>query len=308
MLSRVAEKLYWLARYLERAENTARLISIYNHLIMDIPKGSEPSWMILIDILDAREQFEYRYNSETEQNIHRFLIERSEEQCSVPYSILQAYENVRTTRDTLPQEAWEYISELRLYVIQYSKQSLARSKRLAFLDEIVQRCQMLTGLFHSSLSRDEVYSFLRIGKLVERADMGIRITDVGAQDIMDREGAFKSIDQLLWGALLEALSAKSAYRRMKGPVVDKEDVIELIFQAERFPRSLTYCLRELRVELMRLPNSEASLKKAHKILRILKSYDSRQEVYLHEYNTNLQKLLRELGVSFSKTWFQRDGL
>ena len=120
MLSRVAERLYWLARYLERAENTARLISIYNHLIMDIPKGSEPSWMILIDILDAREQFEDRYNAETEQNIHRLLIERAEEQCSVPYSVLQAYENVRTTRDALPQEAWEYISELRLYVIQYS--------------------------------------------------------------------------------------------------------------------------------------------------------------------------------------------
>ena len=67
--------------------------------------------------------------------------------------------------------------------------------------------------------------------------MGIRITDVGAQDIIDREGAFKSIDQLLWAALLEALSAKSAYRRMKGPVIDRENVIELILQEENFPRS-----------------------------------------------------------------------
>ena len=305
MLSRVAERLYWLARYLERAESTARLISIYNHLIMDIPKGSEPSWMILVDILEAKQTFEGRYNAETEQNVHRFLIERVEEQSSVPYSILRAYENVRTTRDALPQEAWEYISELRIYVLEHSKQSLARSKRLAFLNEIVQRCQTLTGLFHSSLSRDEVYSFLKIGRLVERADMGIRITDVGTQDIIDREGAFKSIDQLLWAALLEALSAKSAYRRMKGPVIDRENVIELILQEENFPRSLTYCMRELRVELMRLPNSEASLKKVHKILRILKGYDSSQAVYLHEFNINLQKLLRELGISFSKTWFQR---
>ena len=305
MLSRVAERLYWLARYLERAESTARLISIYNHLIMDIPKGSEPSWMILVDILEAKQTFEGRYNAETEQNVHRFLIERAEEQSSVPHSILRAYENVRTTRDALPQEAWEYISELRIYVLEHSKQSLARSKRLAFLNEIVQRCQTLTGLFHSSLSRDEVYSFLKIGRLVERADMGIRITDVGTQDIIDREGAFKSIDQLLWAALLEALSAKSAYRRMKGPVIDRENVIELILQEENFPRSLTYCTRELRVELMRLPNSEASLKKVHKILRVLKGYDSSQAVYLHEFNINLQKLLRELGISFSKTWFQR---
>ena len=135
--------------------------------------------------------------------------------------------------------------------------------------------------------------------------MGIRITDVGTQDIIDREGAFKSIDQLLWAALLEALSAKSAYRRMKGPVIDRENVIELILQEENFPRSLTYCTRELRVELMRLPNSEASLKKVHKILRVLRGYDSSQAVYLHEFNINLQKLLRELGISFSKTWFQR---
>ena len=165
MLSRVAERLYWLARYLERAESTARLISIYNHLIMDIPKGSEPSWMILVDILEAKQTFQGRYNAETEQNVHRFLIERAEEQSSVPHSILRAYENVRTTRDALPQEAWEYISELRIYVLEHSKQSLARSKRLAFLNEIVQRCQTLTGLFHSSLSRDEVYSFLKIGRL-----------------------------------------------------------------------------------------------------------------------------------------------
>ena len=92
---------------------------------------------------------------------------------------------------------------------------------------------------------------------------------------------------------------------MKGPVIDRENVIELILQEENFPRSLTYCTRELRVELMRLPNSEASLKKVHKILRILKGYDSSQAVYLHEFNINLQKLLRELGISFSKTWFQR---
>ena len=95
--------LYWLARYLERAENTARLVRSYNHLIMDIPKGSEPPWMILIDILDAREAFEERYQQHSEMNVHKFLVTGDSATSSIRFAINCARDNLRITRDALPE-------------------------------------------------------------------------------------------------------------------------------------------------------------------------------------------------------------
>ena len=115
LLSRVAERLYWLARYLERTENTARLIKSYNNLIMDIPIGTEPSWMILVDILDERNRYSKIFRNENEQNVHKFLVEKPSVTCGIHYSIAQARENMRTTRDVLPEEAWEYTNGLFLY-------------------------------------------------------------------------------------------------------------------------------------------------------------------------------------------------
>ena len=115
MLSRVAENLYWLARYLERAENTARLIRSYNHLIMDIPKGTEPSWMILVDILDAQSEFEVRYQQRNELNVHKFLVTGANATSSIRFAINRARDNLRITRDVLPEEAWEQINELQIF-------------------------------------------------------------------------------------------------------------------------------------------------------------------------------------------------
>ena len=107
MLSSVAERLYWMSRYLERTQDTARLIQSYNHLIMDIPKGAEPPWDIMIDILDARPSFRARFKAGSEQNVLKFLISDKKSSCGIPFAVSAARENVRTTRDVLPEEAWE---------------------------------------------------------------------------------------------------------------------------------------------------------------------------------------------------------
>ena len=107
MLSRVADRLYWMARYLERAEDTARLVSAYNHLVMDIPRGAELGWDVLIRILDADPLFHARPRAANEQNVLRFLIADADNPCSITHSIRAARGNVRTTRDVLPEETWE---------------------------------------------------------------------------------------------------------------------------------------------------------------------------------------------------------
>ena len=235
MLSRVAESVYWAARYLERVENVARLVRSYNHLIMDIPVGSEPSWSVLVDILEAKDQFYKIFRKETEKNVHSLLMSKEHASCSIPFSINQARENVRITRDVFPEEAWEHINELHFYTIDNKSAATSRRNRLLYLEEIIQTCRAFAGLMQSTASRDNTYGFYKLGQFIERADMTARIVNVGAGDVLDREGEFFAIDPLLWGALLQALSGRSAYRREIGPIVDKDSFIDFVFKSRKFP-------------------------------------------------------------------------
>ncbi len=200
MLSRVAERVYWMSRYLERAQDTARLTRTYSHLIMDLPKGAEPPWHIMVDILDAQVAFAAKYRQGSEKNVLKFLIADQTNPASIPFSIRAARENVRTTRDVLPDEAWELVNELYLYVKDNAEGSAGRRLRYDFLSEVISRCQMINGLLMDSLSRDHAYGFVKLGRLVECAEMTTRIIDVGAGNIMMRSEQSAAIDPLLWGS------------------------------------------------------------------------------------------------------------
>lgn len=305
LLSRVAERLYWLARYLERTENTARLIKSYNNLIMDIPIGTEPSWMILVDILDERNRYSKIFRNENEQNVHKFLVEKPSVTCGIHYSIAQARENMRTTRDVLPEEAWEYTNGLFLYSSENRTKHSRRQSRLAYLDEIIQRCQMISGLIDSTLPRDNAYHFIKIGCLLERADMTVRIIDVGAGDIIDREGINDAIDPILWGSLLEALSAKSAYRKAVSPIVEKNPIVDFLFKAENFPRSIYFCLREISIEIGDKPNRQSVTKLLRSSMRKLRKFDASTltREQLHEFIDKFQIFLIALNKEFYSSWF-----
>ena len=307
MLSRVAEKLYWMARYLERAENTARLIRSYNRLILDIPVGSEPSWLILADILDATPEFKRAYSDVSEQNIHRFLIRRKTAKNSLHFSISQARENIRTTRDVLPEDAWELINETFIFVSEEAKKTSSRRPRMLFLDKLIQHTQTLSGLLETTLYRDHTYRFMKLGTLTERADMTTRILDVGAGDILEREGDFSSIDPILWAALLETLSAKSAFRRIIGPILEKDSVIDFIINERDFPRSIHHCLNETRNIILSLPQSGEALQQLDRTRRRVRRFKSnkKRRAQLHQFIGSLQTNLVELDIKIHLKWFSR---
>jgi len=306
MLSSVAERLYWMSRYLERAEDTARLVGAYNHLIMDIPRGSEPAWDIMIRILEAEHAFEERYRAVTEQNVIKLLLADTAAPCSIPFAIATARENVRTTRDVLPEEAWELVNELHLYVGEAAKSSVGRRNRHTFLAEVIARCQMINGLLLSTLSRDHAYRFIKLGRLLECADMGTRVVDVGAGDILDRAGSHAAIEPLLWSALLQALSASSAYRREIGPIVEKNDVVNFIFTQGNFPRSIKFCVAGIREELTPLNNHEQALRAINRIRRRLNrlAVDALSREELHAFIDDFQLQLSALHQSIADTWFR----
>ena len=290
MLSRVAENLYWLARYLERAENTARLIRSYNHLIMDIPKGTEPSWMILVDILDAKSEFEERYQQRNELNVHKFLVTGANATSSIRFAINRARDNLRITRDVLPEEAWEQVNELQISADERAATATSRGNRLILLDDVIHNCQALTGLLQTTAPRDHAYRFMTLGRMIERADMTARIIDVGAGDILNRDGAFSGIEPILWGALLEAISGRSAYRRITGPIVEQSPMIEFVFKAPAFPRSLFFCINMMRRELKLLPKHKNALAQTDKIRRRLQRFrfTENEPAKLHRFIDNMQ--------------------
>lgn len=307
MLSRVAERLYWLARYLERAEDTARLISAYTHLILDIPKGVEPGWQALIDTLDAGPAFESRYRNLTERNVIKFLIADEDNPSSIRSSIAAARENVRTTRDVLPSQAWELVNELHLHISASAETSIARTPRFEFLETVIASNQQLNGLIHTSVTRDHSHWFITLGQLIERADMTSRILDVAISTIQSQESSSLPDIPLLWANLLKSLSATAAYRRQIGPTLNPDEVIDFIVKRRQFPRSITYCLDCIEETIGNLKAPDGMLYQLRRILRPINRYsaDIESPKELHRLIDGLQVGLGDLDEAFEETWYSR---
>lgn len=304
MLSRVADRLFWMACYLERAEDVARLAAAYNHLIMDIPKGSEPEWAVPIRILDAEDSYRTYHRAFNELSVCRFLIANEQNPSSIHYSIRAARENVRTTRDVLPEEAWEYINELYLYSQEMAEKSIGRRHRFEYLERVITGCQMINGLVLTTLPRGHSYRFIKLGSLLERADMTTRIIDVGAAAILGQEAADPAVESLLWGNLLKSLSAMGAYRLHIGPSVEANAVIDFVFKEPTLPRSALFCLNGIREELKPLKNNGPALRLVDHLRRRLKRFNAidLSLAQVHEFIDNFQLLLIKLNRNISDTW------
>lgn len=308
MLSRVAERLFWMARYLERAEDTARLTHAYTHMVMDIPKGDAPGWDILVRILDAEPIFEKNHRRYNEQNVLKFLIADLDNSCSIYSAIRAARENVRTTRDVLPEEVWEHVNELYLYAQEHAEKSVGRRNRHQFLETIIARCQMINGMIISTLPRGHAYRFIKLGHLLERADMTTRVIDVGAAALLGDERLHSTVDPLIWASLLKSLSALGAYRREIGPQVDAAAMVNFVLREGTLPRSVKFCLNGMRQELTPLKNNKAALDLLDQARRKLSRFDphvrSREE--LHAFIDKFQASLITLNGTIDSTWFLTD--
>ncbi|MEQ9208563.1 MAG: alpha-E domain-containing protein [Pseudomonadales bacterium] len=306
MLSSVAERLYWMARYLERVEDTARLTYAYTQFILDTPRGSEPGWRSLIDIIDGHVNFERRYKNYNERNVCKFLIADMDNMSSIRYSVRAARENVRTTRDVLPEECWELVNELYIYVTSNAEKVKARQSRLDFLDYVLALSAQINGVIGSSLSHDHAYRFMRMGRNLERADMTSRVVDVAVMTEMDGNLG-EEASTWIWGHLLKSLSAVTAYRRKVGPLVDANDVVNFVFNDPNFPRSISYCLSVVRKDSRALRNhtqvEKLLLSMSRKLGRFDASKMSAQK--LHRYIDVFQEQLIKLNLLVYQSWFSR---
>lgn len=307
MLSSVAERLYWTARYLERAEATAHLVNAYTKFVFDIPEGFKPGWGNLIHIVDGQQAFEQRFAKYTERNVIKFLIADLRSPGSIRYSVRAARENVRTTRDCLPESYWELVNELNLYVRDHAASSVARRNRFEFLDTVVARMQQLRGLIHSSMTRDQAYRFMRLGSLVECADMTSRVVDVAAETSLQLEADNHAAVEWLWVNLLRSLSALGAYRREAGPVTDTKEILDFIFRSKTFAKSLHFCLNSIDEEVEGLSEPRYvwhTVRKARSTILKFPTAKSTPDG-LHQCIDDFQFQLIKLNEEIYRTWFLR---
>lgn len=305
MLSRVAERMYWAARYLERAENTARLVRVYDAALLDLPEQAGVGWPILVDICGARETFTSRYPKASDRETLKFLISDLDSPSSIVASLSQARENFRTTRDLCPTEAWRSVNELYLFGRKHLPKMASPRRRHEVLSGIVQHAQQLTGLLSGTMSHGDAYNFIRLGRNLERADMTTRIIDIAAATLLRSGVSEARLENTLWMAVLKSLSGYQMYRQYVRRRIRDEDVIRFLLGDPLFPRAVTHCLLELEAAMHGLPNHESPLRA---VLRLQRLVDAQQPEAVEE--AALRRLMDELQLELagvhgqvSAAWF-----
>lgn len=306
MLSRVAERVYWLGRYLERAESTARLVNVNSHLLLDLPKGIELGWWPLIEITGSQELFNELYDEANEKLVTKFLISDVKYSGSLTNSIIYARENARTIRDIIPSEAWENINELFDFVKQSLPSGLSRKNRFAFLQEVISHIQQITGLLSGTMLHNVGYDFLRLGRNLERADMTTRIVDVRSESIHPAETEdLAPFEQFQWVSVLHSMSAYQSYRHEVQGIIKSDNVLRFLLQNRRFPRAFAHCIGEVRNCLLNLPNNKALVARVDLILKDIDTLDfhTLKEHALYLLIDKLQIELAELNRHVTDAYF-----
>ena len=310
MLSRVAERIYWSARYLQRVESMARLVNVYTNLLMDLPKDIDISWYNLVTLNSAEAEFDQRYKIRDERNVVKFTLMDEINHGSMWASLSMVRENLRTTRDVMPENAWELINELSSYVNECVKEGgLGRGKRHEFLAQVINQCQLIQGYVASMLAHDEVWDMWCLGRDLERADMTTRILDAGANMLFAHEYREKThVPLVVWGNVLRSSGADHAYRRNVAATVVGSEVVNFLILDKYFPRSVHYCIEAIETAAKNLPRGRKVIAAIRALnidlanTRLLQELDESLSDYLNDLQLKIGKLHR----IFAETWFALD--
>ena len=304
MLSRVAERVYWAGRYLERAEDSARLIDVHGQLLLDLPPNLGVSWPQVMTIMGITDK-PVRGGRAAERDMLKLLL--TDESCasSLLATIAMARENFRTTRDIVPTEAWQGINELHIFARSQLRWAVSKRRRHDILSDIVARIQQLRGLLADTMSHGPAYHFLRIGTHLERADMCSRIIDVAVASLLHDPERLQRYDNTLWMSTLKSVSGYQMYRQYVRRRIRGADVLTFLFQDPDFPRAIRHCLGEIGTCLKKLPNSDAVRAELESLLQQLIDLDVRKldNAALHRVVDQFQVALAALNQQVTDTWF-----
>ena len=303
--------MYWMSRYIERAENVARFIAVNLNLNLDMPGGADQQWMPLVVTTGDHAQFVKRYKSATKQNVIRFLTFDRENSNSIMSSLWTARENARAVRESISSEMWEHINRFYLMVRESGAQAAALEESYDFFDQIRVSGQQFIGVTDATMTHGEGWHFCRLARSIERADKTSRILDVKYFILLPSPADVGTpYDDIQWSALLRSASALEMYRQRHGRL-EPASVVQFLVLDREFPRAVLYCLTKANESLHAISGSsiggyanfpEQQLGQ----LRAELAYTSAAQIIqggLHEFVDDLQQRLNAIGEGIGETFF-----
>ena len=259
MLGRTANNVYWMARYVERAENLARLLaSTYHMSLMPVATGNEAQqWEAPLQLAGDRQDFLTRYRQVTGGNVLTYMALDVENAASIRSCIRLARENARATRPELTTEVWEGINETFIELESMSHRELLDRGHREFFDWVKERSHLFRGAIYGTMRRGDAFTFSRLGTFIERADNTARFLAIKWDMLSPSGRPLTAEDYYRWGALLRAFSAFKAYREVYSGIIDPRRVAELLVLRSDMPRSLLACTHEV-MEILRILRGQAT--------------------------------------------------
>jgi uncharacterized alpha-E superfamily protein len=310
MLSRVANSVYWMSRYVERAENVARFISVNLNLSLDMPGESVQQWQPLVVTSGDGAPFKERYGQATRDNVIHFLTFDLENPNSILACLAAARENARAVRETISSEMWVQINKSFLMIREAGRHHMPPNP-YDFFEEVRFAGQHFVGITDATMTHGEPWYFCRLGRFMERADKTSRILDVKYFFLLPRAmDVGTPYDDVQWLALLRSASALEMYRQRHGRI-SPANVVDFLVLDREFPRAVLHCLTRANEALHAISGSELGSfanfpEQRLGQLQSQLAYTSATDIInsgLHEFVDRLQKRLNLVGEAIFESFF-----
>ncbi len=307
MLSRTADHLFWMSRYIERAENLARLLDVtwQMSLVPQSIEASNQNWNAVIALNSLDEAYAAKYSTVNADNVLRFMVSDADNLASIYSCLRLARENAHAVRGTITSEMWETLNATWLEAREKSFEQIANAGVSEYFEWVKMRSSLSRGTTLGTLLQDKAYHFIRLGTLLERADNTARILDV-KYHVLRPHGDEGATDFYQWGALLRSVSGFEVYRKVYRDVITPERVTELLILRDDMPRSLHFCMNGVIKNLDLIANRQSgeTLRQAgllHAKLHYARVEDILEQG-LHEWLTDFMDHIYLLGDGISKNF------
>ena len=307
MLSRVADALYWMSRYVERAEDITRILTVNFHTLLDTKTADAEAWHPIIAITGDETIFSRNFQEHNARNVSEFLLWHAGNPNAVTTCIRLARENARGVREQISSEMWEHLNRLYFLVRDIKKEISARGP-YEFFDKIRHGSQSFQGITNETMAHGEAYEFIQLGKHLERAEKTVRTIDVKYASVNHLQEGPETSLQLI--AMLRSCSAFEAFRKTPLSQLNAARVAEFLLFSKQFPRAVAYCLQRALRSISLMSDDVKHPTGPHRALgRICSELDylDISEVLgsnMHPYLDRLLTKMNEAGNEITRTYFQ----
>ncbi len=299
MLGKTANGLFWMSRYLERAENTARLIETGQRIALTRTSQGDEEWASILQSAGALSGFRDTHEEMSKEGAVNWMLRDRRNPSSVRSSIESARQNARMVRTAITGEVWEAINASYMRMKDLLARKISERDLPSVMRQIRQNAALVRGMVHGTMMRNDIYDFLRIGTFLERADNTARILDVKYYVLLPSVSAVgSSLDNVQWESILRSVSAGGGFRMQYGPEGGPREIVHFLILDRCMPRSLAFCVGKLKDNLRYLNAGSLTPRESLKTVEQIQSrflshdVDAIFEFGLHEY---IQAILGSLG-------------